>query len=298
MPLRFGTLVHVGLERWWQTVDLGAALDAMRASDRQIDPFELAKAEALLVGYDARWRDEPLEVLAVEQEFRVPLRNPKTGAASNTFVVGGKIDAIVRDATGRVFVVEHKTSAESLAPESDYWKRLRLDAQISTYIAAAQSLGFDAIGCLYDVIGKPGIKPLGVNQRRKVAETPAEYGARVLEDIEKDVGGYYARAVIVRLERDQDDAAADLWATARAMREAELLERYPRHVESCIEFGRSCDYWPVCSGTASIDDDALFRTAPSPHEELSGVSGESETKKEGEKNDERHEPKTTEPDAA
>lgn len=318
MPLRFGTLFHNGLEAWWNTVDLDASIVAMRESDRQIDPYEMAKAEALLIGYHAWWVNEPLDVLAVEQEFRVPLVNPKTGAESRTFVLGGKIDAIVRTREGRVLVVEHKTASDDLAPESDYWRKLRLDAQISTYIAAAKSLGFDAEGCLYDVIGKPTKQPhmatpvekreytqrkdkscpeckkksagpaphvvdglvcedgrivtdpggrLYKNQR-DTDETPDEYRSRILDDIKANPRDYYARSEIVRLADEQDDAAADLWATARALREAELLERYPRHVESCIEFGRTCDFWEACTGQASIDNDMIFRTAETPHEEL------------------------------
>lgn len=96
--LRFGTLVHRGLEVWWTTVDLERALAAMRASytGLSIDQVDAIKAEALMVGYHFRWKDEPLEVLAVEQQFVAPLVNPKTGAESKTWELAGKIDAIVR----------------------------------------------------------------------------------------------------------------------------------------------------------------------------------------------------------
>lgn len=90
--LRFGTLFHKGLEVWWKTVDLAAAFTAMAG---EADAFERVKAEELLCGYDARWRDEPLTVVAVEAEFVAPLVNPATGAESKTFQLGGKIDAIV-----------------------------------------------------------------------------------------------------------------------------------------------------------------------------------------------------------
>ncbi len=96
--LRFGTLMHRGLEVWWTTVDLEKALAAMRASyfGLGIDNVEAIKAEALMAGYHVRWKDEPLEVLAVEQQFVAPLVNPKTGSESKTWELGGKIDAIVR----------------------------------------------------------------------------------------------------------------------------------------------------------------------------------------------------------
>lgn len=92
--LRFGTLFHLGLETWWQTVDIDAAIAAMRKGVAA-DAYELVRAEELMLGYHFKWEDEPLTVLAVEAEFRAPLINPATGAESKTWTLGGKIDAIV-----------------------------------------------------------------------------------------------------------------------------------------------------------------------------------------------------------
>ena len=91
--LRFGTLMHKGLEVWWSTCDLALALEAMAG---EADPFERVKAEELMLGYHVMWSEEPLEVLAVESEFVAPLVNPETGRASRTWARGGKIDALVR----------------------------------------------------------------------------------------------------------------------------------------------------------------------------------------------------------
>jgi len=91
--LRFGKLLHKGLETWWTTVDLDVSLAAMTGAR---DDFERAKAEELLRGYHFRWKDEPLEVVAVEAQFAAPLINPATGAASKTFALGGRIDAVAR----------------------------------------------------------------------------------------------------------------------------------------------------------------------------------------------------------
>lgn len=91
--LRFGTLIHKGLEVWWTTVNLDMALAAMAG---EADPFERVKAEELLRGYHARWLGEPFDVLAVEAEFVAPLVNPETGKPSQTWQRGGKIDALVR----------------------------------------------------------------------------------------------------------------------------------------------------------------------------------------------------------
>ena len=89
--LTFGTLIHAGLEVWWSSVDLGATLAAVQGAP---DPFDVVRAEELLRGYHARWSEEPIRVLAVERPFVVPLVNPETGAASRTFELAGKCDAI------------------------------------------------------------------------------------------------------------------------------------------------------------------------------------------------------------
>lgn len=101
LALRVGTLLHAGLEVWWKTVSVEAAIAAMRevAPSNEIDPVELIKAEALMLGYHVRWRRESLDVLGVEVEFTAPLVNPKTSSASRTWQRGGKIDALVRTAT-------------------------------------------------------------------------------------------------------------------------------------------------------------------------------------------------------
>jgi hypothetical protein len=295
--LRFGTLVHVGLEAWWawhrddQTqrccphhTPLAAAAEAIDSGP--VDLFDHAKASALLTGYDARWCDDTMQVLGVEVEFRAPLRNPDTGAASKTYELGGKLDAIVRISSGPyegVWVVEHKTTSEDITPGSDYWKRLRLDAQISIYMVGARALGYEPRGVLYDVIRKPGVQPLRatpVESRRYTKqgalyaaqrdrdETPAEYKQRVLADIGEQPDRYYQRGFVVRTEDDERDAAFDAWATASLMREAQRAERFPRNVDGCVRFGSACSYFAVCCGEASIDDDARYRTAARKHEEL------------------------------
>ncbi len=92
--LRFGRLWHAGLEHYWRSgFDLEAGIAAMQAAES--DPYELVKASVLLEGYHARWADEPMTLLGVEVEFTAPLRNPATGAASKTFELAGKIDALV-----------------------------------------------------------------------------------------------------------------------------------------------------------------------------------------------------------
>lgn len=306
--LRFGTLMHRALEVWWLNWKLppDERLALALAIITSENPFEAAKARVLMLGYHLRWLDEPYDVISVEVEFKCELRNPETGAASRTWQLAGKIDAIVRDRrTGLVYLIEHKTSAESLEPGSDYFKKLRLDGQVSVYFEGGRSLGHDIAGCIYDVIGKPALKPLQVattdeagekvvldEQGQRVrtktgkwrqtadkelgyvlqarGETPEEYEARVREAVAEDPSRYFVRAEVVRLEAEMRDAMLDVWQLGQELREAELAGRQPKNPDACSVWGRTCEYFATCTGEASLEDPALFKRSTNVHPELSG----------------------------
>lgn len=304
--LRYGRLVHVGLECWWRAPlaeRLEAAIDGLRGHSS--DDFDLVRAGVALQGYDARWHAEPLETIAVESEFRAPLINPQTGAASRTFELGGKLDVVVRDLRdGLVKLVEHKTTSDDIGPGSDYWKRLQIDPQVSTYFAGGKAVGFPIAECIYDLLGKPGLRPSAVplldglgskivldanGQRARTKqgkwretgdsaqgfvlqtrpETPDEFRARLTEHVAENPERYYQRGKVVRLEQEELDAAHDAWATARLIREAELANRWPRNPDACVRYGRTCSYFGICTGSASLDDQTQFRRVERVHEELS-----------------------------
>lgn len=165
---RFGTLFHSGKEDWELARRAGedplaAALEAIRADWRAEgsgDEYELARLEALMEGYHWRWHDEPWHVVAVETEFRAPLRNPLTRRPSKSLRLGGKIDGVLATDGGQLWLTELKTSTEDITPGSAYWRRLRLDGQISVYYDGAAALGYEVVGCLYDVARRPAHEPL------------------------------------------------------------------------------------------------------------------------------------------
>jgi hypothetical protein len=285
--LRFGTLIHLGLESWWKSVTpeerLPAALAAVQpAIGETADPFDLVRVEELLIGYDARWGAEPLTALAVEVEFRAPLLNPETGKPSRTFQRAGKCDGIVQQPDGRVQIIEHKTSSEDITPGGNYWRRLQIDSQISNYYAGARALGYDVTGCLYDVLGKPTIKPykatpeadrkftkagaLYANQR-ETDETPDEFRARLREKIAADPMHFFQRGEVVRLEDEEVEAAFDVWQIGKALLEAQNANRWPRNADACVRFGQTCSFFDVCTRTASLDDPSLFQRKAA-HSEL------------------------------
>lgn len=298
--LNFGTAWHAAQECWWMGVELALCLE--HALQFLSDPYEEAKLRALMLGYDVRWAYETpfSEVVGVEREFRAPLINPDTGAASKTYRNGGKMDVLLK----RKFV-EHKTTSEDIGLGSVYWRNLMLDSQVSTYYAGAKSLGHEVDGCIYDVVRKPGLRPsnvpirdsegvkivLGPNGERVRTkdnkkwresgdaelgyvlqtriETAKEYEARIVADIAQDPDRYYQRGDVVRLEDEEREAARDDWALTQQMREDAKLGRHPRNADACKRYGRMCGFFDVCTGVDSVHNTSRFVKLDNVHPELS-----------------------------
>ena len=129
------------------------------ALDLDYEKFTVA---ALVNGYIWRWSNAPLAIVASEQSFELPLRNPETGASSRRFLLAGKTDGICRLEDTRLAVLEHKLQSDSLDSDSDFRRRLLMDPQISLYVHAARLLGHDVSTVLYDVTRKPTIKPTAI----------------------------------------------------------------------------------------------------------------------------------------
>lgn len=127
-------------------------------------------------GYVWYYSADTYRTVATEIPFRLPLHHPKTGMplSSDDVLRVGKIDRMIERGTQYVNV-EYKSTASSIAPESDYWAHLRLDTQVGMYVAAARDLQAsdqlpgvpaDAAinGTLYDVWHKPQISPKMLTQ--------------------------------------------------------------------------------------------------------------------------------------
>jgi hypothetical protein len=273
--LTLGRLVHKGLEFWWRTFDLTDAVAAVRAENA--DPYQAARAEAMLAGYHLRWfsscRD--YEVIAIEAEFQAPLVNPESGAASRSFTLGGKLDVLARErASGRTLIVEHKTAGEDVAPGSLYRRRLRMDGQVSIYFRGAAALGHPADSCLYDVLAKLRQRPYEANAKRAAPETPDAFRDRLIDVIASNPDAHYARFEVARDSAELAEADADAWAMAGTLRDNARTGRHPRNVDACTRFNRCCAFIGVCDGSESID---AFTKLDNVHPELSLQPSKEET---------------------
>lgn len=141
-------------------INLGAfAPDYERSQEMA---YECETIGRLLYAYVWRWDGQEPEWIACEQSFTIPLVNPATGKPSKTFQLAGKIDGIVKLADGRLAVMEHKLLSDDLSSDSNLWRYLNIDSQITVYMLAARALGFAVDTVLYNVTRKPTIKPTAI----------------------------------------------------------------------------------------------------------------------------------------
>lgn len=268
--LAFGTAAHEALKVYWEGRQRGTdvddcirqALASVLHDSVDLDAFEEAKLRAMVAGYGCAWALRDVTVLAVEREFALPLRNPDSGFASRDWRLAGKIDLIVRERTGAVTVVEHKTTSDSAAPGTGYRQRLATDGQVQQYLAGAAALGYDATSVVYDVLSKPRLRP-------RDGETPEQFELRILADVAQEPSKYFQTVQLARDEALEARYRVDVWKLSQLIDDAEAT--YAVHnPDACFRFGAPCEYWPVCSGTASLDDERYYRRAELEHAELSG----------------------------
>lgn len=144
--------------------------------------------QVLLTSFQAYlwyWQNDPIEFLASEIPFNLPLHEPRTGMPLSMKLVQrvGKIDHIVKwnDA---ICSLERKSTSRSIAPDSDYWDKSKKDTQVSMYALAMRDLRESGQlatlkplplkegemmprygNTLYDVWKKPTIKPAMLTQK-------------------------------------------------------------------------------------------------------------------------------------
>lgn len=267
-PLRVGSAFARCVEAHAKGLNVEEAM-----GDGLADAYDLAAVAAMFQGHVDRW-GAPLEHVAAELPFTLPLVNPDTGRPTPTWVLRGKIDRIVRLRNGQLALMEYKTTTRDFAPGADYWLSLHMDYQLSIYVIAARALGYDISRVLYDVTRRPQQRPLKATpaaerrytekasklkdgtvrpagslhaNQRETDETPEEFAARVAEAMHADPDKHFARIEIARLDQDLEECKAEIWQQGLAIREAQKRNRWYRNPEACTSAaGSKCEYLPIC----------------------------------------------------
>ena len=272
--LRFGSAWHAAMEARWRGAPLELAIQAAVSGPTgspqgvcRFDEIDLAMLAGLLTGYFRRYAEEIVKELQPEVEFRHPIEG------SRTFDSAGKIDGLGVLHDGRLALVEHKTTSESVDSGSDYWLRLRLNQQVMQYVVAARALGWDVGLILYDVTKKPAI-------RQRQGESAAEFGERLAADTQARPEFYFARREVPVLDQDLEEFKVQRYELSKlilALRQAErrtaLREQaWPRNVNGmgC----QMCEFAGFCMQGVHVDQNHIpagFRIGD-PHEELTSTT--------------------------
>lgn len=269
--LRMGSAYHAGTEALAHGKSVAEAClvvrelyeaDKSMAFDELDWEYERTTVETIVCCYDWRWQSSPLEYIAIEREFNLPLVNP-AGGTSRTFTLGGKIDGIVRLEDGRLAVLERKLLGDDISADDALWRRLRIDQQITIYYLAARQLGYEVDCVLYEVSRKPTIKPtcipilddagmkivLDADNARVLTKTgkprqtadqtegyrlavrdmrPDEWSQKLSDDIVERPQFYFARREVPRLHDDLREMQDELWDISKTIRDAQLNDRWFR----------------------------------------------------------------------
>jgi len=176
---RVGTNWHAMHEAYANTSTIDAVVEhlnkayAERPNYKTAEEWELERTILFVsfVAYQWYYSEDPLEFLASELPFELPLRDPRVGLPLSTKEVlcVGKIDHIVRW-QGAICNLERKSTSRSISDDSDYWDKAKKDTQVSMYAMAFRDMGLYADqgragNTLYDVWHKPTIKPTDLTQK-------------------------------------------------------------------------------------------------------------------------------------
>jgi hypothetical protein len=182
--------------------------------DKEKLEIERIKLLYTLTGYNWNYQNDDIEVIATEIPFEISVINPETGRALPNVINKGKIDRFIR-LDGQIFVMDHKSTSNSVDPDSRLWKKLNLDTQMNNYVYAARRLQAEGkleqyditkedtiTGAYYDCWHKPGISPKKLSQgdSKKFVED-GMYCDQEFEVVDYgDAGGIHVNGMSVEVE--------------------------------------------------------------------------------------------------
>lgn len=243
----WGIGLHRGLEQWLRLeqmddqdlreAEMVQAATAEVARLDSLNPFEEASLEVMLRGYHYRWQAAPMRTILVEHHFKLDFCE-------------GTMDALVEIPGDGIYVMEHKSTSTDISPGGNYFQRLSIDHQISIYFQAAKEMKYPIKGIIYDVVAKPRLRPSS-----KSNEQPLNFMKRCAAAVGEKPEEYYVRQKIYRTQQQLDEAMEDV-RDVIALMETGLS---PRNTRSCFNWNRPCEYFDVCSGTASLSDNTRFK---------------------------------------
>lgn len=304
-----GTAVHAGLEVLdpQHAVDVLVDITSEPWTDAEHDAlaFDCGTVRAMVTGALQRWKDWPS---MREHQFTLPLRNPETGGMSRKHTLSGVLDGLY---PLRGVVAEYKTSANVSRDyidrlDLDFQVSTYCEAASQLLDSPVRKVLYRVIekpgikprkGETEQEYVQRGFarKPLApLKQRktetddeyversraresaraplkRKVAETPAEWGDRVMEYYTTHEGAdaRYVETVVTRSEEQMERWRHEAWEIHQRLLAIEAGRMTVRNTSSCLLYRRRCAFLDLCCGEVGID---YYEQIENPHPELADAS--------------------------
>ena len=230
-------------------------------------------AAAMMEAYIEHYPREEWEMVAVEKPFVGEIINPLTGAKSRSFLMGGKVDGLVRTSDG-LFILEHKTVSRI---DGAYLDRLWSDMQVQFYSLYVTLNGEPVVGTIYNMLEKPRLemkggetdvefeeRKLGMKQpdraKQQMAETDEEYQDRLR--------AWYAaeprfhRETIYFTPDDLHEQRMLIWELTQQYLAAARQGRssFYQNTSQCFNYNRACEFLPLCQSHGSDSVKCAFYT--------------------------------------
>lgn len=254
-----------------------AVTAALKVIDEASNPemaLVAAKVKGLLIGYNARWKTQPYQVVSIEETITSDLFNPQTGKTSRTYCLAGKRDNLLRNELNELVLMDHKTTSAAIEnPSEPYWSQLQIEAQPTVYMLLEHLNGRRVDYAIWDVVRKPGIAPRQIpkDQQEAIkrhgdyfgfkcesvnAETLEMYTARLAHDCSiVRPQWYFQRRQVTRIDKEIIEKAEETWDLGKAMSEERLRGKHRRNSDACMNWNRPCQFLGICSGYDTPDSD-------------------------------------------
>ena len=272
--LTLGSAYHACQELYWQGNPLDEILAAADSffPDRESRPWKKQDwnlCRAMMTAYYLHHQMHDrlsFSTRNVELEFEVPIINPATGAPSRTFCMGGKIDAVLDDTDGYMWLMEHKTASRV---DANYLARLRMDFQIQLYAHYfEQTTGIKPHGIIYDVAQKYVVKQAveesesefqqryaeacaknksgKSNITRQLAESDEAYFKRLSDKYAENSGEWFSRVELGISDFEIEQLEAEVWELAQQLLLCRRSGFWYKNTDCCMMYNRECEYLPLC----------------------------------------------------
>jgi hypothetical protein len=257
---------------------LQKSLEILKCSE--LEAIELAKAKALMVGYDLKWGEQQWHTEGVEDVVGFEIGD--TG-----WTYKGKVDTLVSGYGHDLVMMEHKTTTQDLSDQlHPYFTRLTHEGQVSRYHLALYLEDKPISQTVYDVIRKLSIKPKSIpigtpkkllGSRLELQERNQYYGYDVGEHMDwestpatEDIRLYYLRCLhtvttqhekyyvrVGNITRDNEalkDTYTQLLQIVDDIQRAEARGAWYQNTNSCNSYNSPCEYLSLCRGLSSESD--------------------------------------------